>query len=55
MHRVILAISASLVPLTASAHDGHGGLGLFHHASDLMPMIAVVAAVWAGWRLLSKR
>ncbi|QIZ76422.1 hypothetical protein [Ferrimonas lipolytica] len=54
MQRVILALSASLLPLTASAHEGHGAFGLFHHASDLMPIVAVAAVAWIGWRFIKR-
>ncbi|WP_372870615.1 hypothetical protein [Shewanella sp.] len=38
-----------LVPATAMAHEGHGGVGLFHHLMDLLPAIALVAIAGTWW------
>ena len=38
---LLLAVSPSL----AFAHEGHGGIGLFHHISEVMPAIALIAIV----------
>ncbi len=38
---------AALSPGLALAHEGHGGIGLLHHAMDLIPLVALAGlAVW---------
>ncbi|WP_165399023.1 MULTISPECIES: hypothetical protein [Shewanella] len=48
-------VAASLfVPCAAFAHEGHGGIGLFHHMYDLLPVVGAVIIV-AGLWLAKKR
>ncbi|MBY5992410.1 hypothetical protein [Ferrimonas balearica] len=49
------ALLAALAPSMAYAHPGHGGLGLFHHAMDVVLVAVVVAAAVAGWQLYKRR
>ena len=51
----LLALAATLTPLWASAHDGHGLPGSSHwHAADTLGLLLVAAlAAGAGW--LSRR
>jgi len=39
-----------LVPSLALAHEGHGGIGLFHHMLSLWPAV-VLLVLMAGWWL----
>ncbi|MBY5921607.1 hypothetical protein [Ferrimonas balearica] len=50
-----IAMLAALAPSLAYAHPGHGGLGIFHHAWDVVVMLVVVAALVAGWQLYKRR
>ncbi|MBW3139669.1 hypothetical protein [Ferrimonas balearica] len=50
-----IALLTALAPSLAYAHPGHGGLGLFHHAWDVMLMVVVAAALYAGWHLYKRR
>ncbi len=51
--KLLLPLMATLlVPGVAMAHDGHGGIGLFHHMLDMAPALTLViligcGAVWA--------
>lgn len=37
-----------LIPSLAWAHPGHGSYGLFHHLSDVAPLILLVVFIAAG-------
>ncbi|MBT1443124.1 hypothetical protein KJI95_01090 [Shewanella sp. JM162201] len=44
----------SLLPLLlftplAMAHEGHGGIGLYHHFMDALPALALIAVVAGVW------
>ncbi|MGL4612916.1 MAG: hypothetical protein ACRCVV_03260 [Shewanella sp.] len=50
--KFLFVLLVSLLPSMVWAHEGHGGVGLFHHLLDLMPAIILVAliavaGVWA--------
>ncbi|GGQ07248.1 hypothetical protein [Shewanella litoralis] len=45
MKYLSLAFILAATPSLALAHEGHGGVGLFHHLMDLSPAIALVAIV----------
>ncbi|SHH74299.1 hypothetical protein [Ferrimonas marina] len=38
----------AMFPGLAMAHPGHGGLGHFHHAWDVLLMMVVVGVIGAG-------
>ncbi|MBY6094634.1 hypothetical protein [Ferrimonas balearica] len=50
-----IALFLALLPSIGYAHPGHGGLGLFHHAWDLLLMLLVVAALVFGWQRFKRR
>ncbi|GIU15454.1 MULTISPECIES: hypothetical protein [unclassified Shewanella] len=50
-----LLLVALLSPMTVMAHEGHGGIGLFHHLADLAPAIALLAVIAAGFIWVKKR
>lgn len=39
-----------LIPSVSWAHPGHGAVGLFHHLSDVAPLI-LLAAIVAGYAI----
>ena len=43
MKYLSIAVFLATMPSLAMAHEGHGGVGLFHHLMDLAPAIALVA------------
>ncbi|MFC3185918.1 hypothetical protein ACFOD0_03320 [Shewanella intestini] len=45
MKKLISLSALAATPTLALAHEGHGGVGLFHHMVDLVPAIALVAVV----------
>ncbi|MGX9460950.1 hypothetical protein ACWXWU_06840 [Shewanella sp. A14] len=45
MKYLSLAFILATIPSLAMAHEGHGGVGLFHHLYELTPAIALVAIV----------
>ena len=45
MKYLSLALILATTPSLAMAHEGHGGVGLFHHLYQLTPAIALVAIV----------
>ncbi|WP_167496002.1 MULTISPECIES: hypothetical protein [Shewanella] len=45
MKYLSLAFILATIPSLAMAHEGHGGVGLFHHLYQLVPAIALVAMV----------
>lgn len=45
MKTVLSIIALIFMPTLAWAHPGHGGIGLFHHLFDLLPIIAVIILV----------
>jgi hypothetical protein len=51
---LILAITL-LTPTLAFAHEGHGGVGLFHHFMDLAPALALLVVIAAGIMWVKKR
>lgn len=53
MRKLLLAIL--FLPTTVMAHEGHGGIGLFHHFVDLAPVIALLAVMAAGFIWVKKR
>ncbi|MBY5921235.1 hypothetical protein [Ferrimonas balearica] len=50
-----IALLLGLLPSLAYAHPGHGGLGLFHHAWDVMLMLLVAVALVIGWQRFKRR
>ncbi|WP_179026095.1 hypothetical protein [Shewanella sp. Scap07] len=44
-----------LLPFSALAHEGHGGLGLFHHMYDLLPVIGAIVIVLGLWLVKKRR
>ncbi|WP_394129458.1 hypothetical protein [Shewanella maritima] len=51
MKKALSVIALAAAPSLAMAHEGHGGIGLFHHLSDLVPAIALVAvAAFIIWK-----
>lgn len=48
MSRFLILATALLTPTLAFAHDGHGGVGLFHHFMDLAPALALLVVIAAG-------
>ncbi|QSX31300.1 MULTISPECIES: hypothetical protein [Shewanella] len=38
-----------LLPSLALAHEGHGGVGLFHHLLELWPVVLLPALMTAWW------
>ncbi|WP_169628052.1 hypothetical protein [Ferrimonas senticii] len=55
MHNKIVTLALATAPSLALAHPGHGGMGLFHHAADLLPWVVAIAVAAIGWWCLSKR
>ena len=50
-----LIAAATLLPVTAVAHEGHGAIGLFHHAFDGMIALAIAGvAVYAFKKVKNK-
>ncbi|MBB1317119.1 hypothetical protein H5123_05640 [Shewanella sp. SR43-4] len=45
MKYLSLAFILATIPSIAMAHEGHGGVGLFHHFTQLTPAIVLVAIV----------
>ncbi|ABI71960.1 MULTISPECIES: hypothetical protein [Shewanella] len=45
MKYLSIAFILATIPSIAMAHEGHGGVGLFHHFIQLTPAIALVAIV----------
>ncbi|MGL4835542.1 MAG: hypothetical protein ACRCXH_14115, partial [Shewanella sp.] len=50
--KLLLVLLVSLLPTMVWAHEGHGGVGFFHHLLELLPAIILVAliavaGVWA--------
>ncbi|GIU53052.1 MULTISPECIES: hypothetical protein [Shewanella] len=45
MKAKLTALLLAAAPTLAFAHEGHGGVGLFHHMYELAPAIALVAIV----------
>ncbi|MGL4937259.1 hypothetical protein [Shewanella sp.] len=43
--KLLLVLLVSLLPTMVWAHEGHGGVGLFHHLLDLLPAIILVALI----------
>ncbi|GGB70289.1 hypothetical protein K8B83_12325 [Shewanella inventionis] len=51
MKYLSLAFILATIPSLAMAHEGHGGVGLFHHLLELTPAIALVAiAAFIYWK-----
>ncbi|WOT06410.1 hypothetical protein [Shewanella youngdeokensis] len=48
MSKFLLLATTLLTPTLAFAHEGHGGIGLFHHFMDMAPALALVAVIGAG-------
>ncbi|GLP97323.1 hypothetical protein [Paraferrimonas sedimenticola] len=45
----LIGLMVAGLPNIAFAHEGHGGLGLFHHAYDILPLlvgVVIIAGVW---------
>ncbi|WP_299794304.1 hypothetical protein [uncultured Shewanella sp.] len=42
MKNVLSMIALLAMPSMAMAHEGHNGVGLFHHMFDILPFVAVV-------------
>lgn len=45
MKYLSIAFILATIPSIAMAHEGHGGVELFHHFMQLTPAIALVAIV----------
>jgi len=45
MKYLTTAFILATMPSIAMAHEGHGGVGLFHHLTELSPAIILVAVV----------
>ncbi|MGK0409397.1 MAG: hypothetical protein ACJASB_001553 [Shewanella psychromarinicola] len=45
MKYLSIAFILATMPTIAMAHEGHGGVGLFHHLAQLSPAIMLVAIV----------
>ncbi|WP_194945097.1 hypothetical protein [Shewanella sp. TC10] len=45
MKAKLTALLLALSPTLAIAHEGHGGIGLFHHMSELVPAVVLIAIV----------
>ncbi|NKF49196.1 hypothetical protein G3R49_01215 [Shewanella sp. WXL01] len=45
MKKLISTAALAAISTSALAHEGHGGVGLFHHVAELVPAIALVAIV----------
>ncbi|MGS0679816.1 hypothetical protein ACVBIL_01525 [Shewanella sp. 125m-7] len=55
MRKLLLLNIMLLLPSVAFAHDGHGGVGLFHHFLELVPVLGLLAVVAAGVIWVKKR
>ncbi|WP_162928506.1 hypothetical protein [Shewanella japonica] len=45
MKTKIAAVLMAITPSLVMAHEGHGGVGLFHHMYEVVPAIVLVAIV----------
>ncbi len=56
MKKLLPTLIMLLIPAVSWAHPGHGSIGLFHHLSDVTPLIllAIIVACGAAW-IRSKR
>ncbi|MCL1046811.1 hypothetical protein Q4601_12945 [Shewanella sp. 1_MG-2023] len=45
MNTKLIALLFATAPTAVFAHEGHGGMGLFHHLYELAPAITLVAIV----------
>ena len=48
MSKFLLLTFSLLTPTVVFAHEGHGGVGLFHHFMDLAPALALLAVIAGG-------
>ncbi|MCK8045963.1 hypothetical protein MSG37_13830 [Shewanella sp. 1CM18E] len=55
MRKLLLLGTILLSPAVAFAHEGHGGVGLFHHFVDLAPALALLAVIGVGFVWVKKR
>ena len=55
MRKSLLIIAMLLSPTAAFAHEGHGGVGLFHHFMDLAPALALLAVIAVGFVWVKNR
>ena len=55
MRKLLLLTAIILSPMTAIAHEGHGGVGLFHHFMDLAPALGLLAVIAAGFIWVKRR
>ncbi|MGZ9899418.1 hypothetical protein [Shewanella gaetbuli] len=51
MKKALSTLLLTAAPALAMAHEGHGGVGLFHHMAELVPaIILVVIAAFVIWK-----
>ena len=50
MKNLLPTLIMLLIPSVSWAHPGHGAVGLFHHLSDVAPLI-LLAAIVAGYAI----
>ncbi|WP_174208622.1 hypothetical protein [Shewanella halifaxensis] len=55
MRKLLLLITILLSPSIALAHEGHGGVGLFHHFVDLAPALGLLVVIAAGLMWVKNR
>ncbi|QQX81901.1 hypothetical protein JK628_08870 [Shewanella sp. KX20019] len=55
MSKFLILAFTLLTPTLAFAHEGHGGIGLFHHFMDLAPALALLVVIAAGVMWVKKR
>ncbi|MCL1059088.1 hypothetical protein L2729_14000 [Shewanella gelidimarina] len=48
MSKFLILTLSLLTPTLAFAHEGHGGVGLFHHFMNMAPALALLVVIAAG-------
>ena len=55
MAKSLFTIFILLFSAVAVAHEGHGGVGFFHHIMDLAPALALLGIIAVGFVWVKNR